>query len=166
MPDKKTREAVARDKRQGKSASTQAGEYVREEIEHIREGKHGARSTEQAIAIGLSKARRDGIKIPSKAVAKKRASSGAASSRPCVRCVKSHRRRYHASRFQPTPNERRPSDRLLLVRQQLKKRLAPKEQRGVPQLPRRRREHERSLSIKRGSVTKARPVQRISRCRH
>jgi hypothetical protein len=81
MPDKKTREAVARDKRQGKSASTQAGEYVREEIEHIREGKHGARSTEQAIAIGLSKARRDGIKIPSKAVAKKRASSGAASSR-------------------------------------------------------------------------------------
>lgn len=85
MPDKKTREAVARDKRQGKSASTQAGEYVREEIEHIREGKHGARSTEQAIAIGLSKARRDGIKVPRKAVAKKRASPGTGSSRRTVK---------------------------------------------------------------------------------
>jgi len=52
---------AAKDKRQGKAASTQAGEFVREEIEHIREGKHGARSTKQAIAIGLSKARRAGV---------------------------------------------------------------------------------------------------------
>ena len=50
--------------RQGKSPSTQAGEFVREEIEHIREGKHGATSTKQAIAIGLSKARRAGVKLP------------------------------------------------------------------------------------------------------
>ncbi|NUP09289.1 MAG: hypothetical protein HOW73_24825 [Polyangiaceae bacterium] len=63
MPEKKTRERAARDKRQGKSASTQAGEYVREEIHHVREGKHGARSTKQAIAIGLSKARRAGVKL-------------------------------------------------------------------------------------------------------
>ena len=49
---------------QGKSASTAAGEFVREEIEHVREGKHGARSAKQAIAIGLSKARRAGIKLP------------------------------------------------------------------------------------------------------
>ena len=71
MPEKKTREAAAKDKREGKSASTQAGEYVRQEIHHVREGKHGARSTKQAIAIGLSEARRDGVKVPAKKGAKK-----------------------------------------------------------------------------------------------
>lgn len=64
MPDKKTIERAREDKRQGKSPTTQAGEFVREEIHHIREGKHGARSTKQAIAIGLSKARRAGVDLP------------------------------------------------------------------------------------------------------
>jgi hypothetical protein len=63
MPLKKTMERAKRDKRQGKAASTQAGEFVREEIEEIRAGKHGARSAKQAIAIGLSKARRAGVKL-------------------------------------------------------------------------------------------------------
>ncbi len=63
MPEKRTLERVRRDRRQGKAASTQAGEFVREEMHHIREGKHGARSTRQAIAIGLSKARRAGVKL-------------------------------------------------------------------------------------------------------
>ena len=63
MPEQKTLERARKDKREGKSPSTQAGEFVREEIEHIREGKHGARSTKQAIAIGLSKARRAGVKL-------------------------------------------------------------------------------------------------------
>lgn len=63
MPSKKTLKAVAKDRAEGKSASTQAGEFIREEIHHIREGKHGARSAKQAIAIGLSKARRAGIDI-------------------------------------------------------------------------------------------------------
>jgi len=63
MPDKQTLRRARRDKRQGKSASTQAGEFVREEMHHIREGKHGARSTKQAIAIGLSKARRAGVDL-------------------------------------------------------------------------------------------------------
>lgn len=63
MPEKKTLERAKRDKAEGKAASTQAGEFVREEIEHIREGKHGARSTKQAIAIGLSKARRAGVDL-------------------------------------------------------------------------------------------------------
>ena len=71
MPDRKTRVAAAKDQREGKSDSTRAGEYVHEEIEHIREGKHGARSTKQAIAIGLSKARRDGVKVPVKRTASK-----------------------------------------------------------------------------------------------
>ena len=64
MPEKETLERARNDKREGKAASTQAGEFVREEIEHIREGKHGARSTKQAIAIGLSKARRAGVDLP------------------------------------------------------------------------------------------------------
>jgi uncharacterized protein DUF6496 len=64
MPEKKTIERARRARRQGKSPSTQAGEFVHEEIEHIREGKHGARSAKQAIAIGLSKARRAGVKLP------------------------------------------------------------------------------------------------------
>ena len=63
MPDKKTLQRAKADKRAGKSPSTQAGEFVREEIDHIREGKHGARSTKQAIAIGLSKARRAGVAL-------------------------------------------------------------------------------------------------------
>lgn len=63
MPEKKTTERAKRAKREGKSPSTQAGAYVHEEIEHIREGKHGAKSTRQAIAIGLSKARRAGVKV-------------------------------------------------------------------------------------------------------
>lgn len=64
MPDKETVARARKAKREGKAASTQAGEFVREEIEHVREGKHGARSTEQAIAIGLSKARRAGVRLP------------------------------------------------------------------------------------------------------
>jgi Family of unknown function (DUF6496) len=64
VPEKETLERAAKDKREGKAPSTQAGEFVHEEIEHIREGKHGARSTKQAIAIGLSKARRAGVDLP------------------------------------------------------------------------------------------------------
>jgi hypothetical protein len=63
MPEKETLESAREDAREGKSPSTQAGEFVREEIHHVREGKHGAASTKQAIAIGLSKARRAGVKL-------------------------------------------------------------------------------------------------------
>ena len=66
MPDEETLERAEQDKEEGKSPSTQAGEFVKEEIDHIREGKHGARSAKQAIAIGLSKARRKGKKVPAK----------------------------------------------------------------------------------------------------
>lgn len=64
MPEEETIERAREDKREGKSPSTQAGEFVREEMEHIRKGEHGARSAKQAIAIGLSKARRAGVKLP------------------------------------------------------------------------------------------------------
>lgn len=63
MPEPQTIERAREDAREGKSPSTQAGEFVREEIHHVREGKHGARSPQQAIAIGLSKARRAGVKL-------------------------------------------------------------------------------------------------------
>lgn len=63
MPEKKIRQRAMRDKRKGRSPSTQAGEFVREEMHHIREGKHGARSARQAIAIGLSKARQAGVDL-------------------------------------------------------------------------------------------------------
>src|SRR5690242_18111357 len=80
MPERKTLERARRDKRQGKAASTQAGEFVREEMHHIREGKHGARSTKQAIAIGLSKARRAGVRLrtPKKGTTSERTRKAAA----------------------------------------------------------------------------------------
>ena len=64
MPEKRTIKRARTAKREGKAPSTQAGEFIREEMHHIREGKHGARSTKQAIAIGLSKARRAGVDLP------------------------------------------------------------------------------------------------------
>jgi len=64
MPEESTLDRAKKDAEEGKSPSTQAGEFVREEIDHVREGVHGARSVQQAIAIGLSKARRAGIKLP------------------------------------------------------------------------------------------------------
>src|SRR5213079_2577356 len=79
MPEKKTIERARKAKREGKAPSTQAGEFVRETMEHIRKGKHGARSAKQAIAIGLSKARRAGIDLkppaPGKTSAKTRRSA-------------------------------------------------------------------------------------------
>ena len=66
MAERRTTKRARRDAREGKAPSTQAGEFVREEMEHVREGKHGARSAKQAIAIGLSKARRAGVRLPAK----------------------------------------------------------------------------------------------------
>jgi uncharacterized protein DUF6496 len=66
MPERRTVQRARRDLRQGKSPSTAAGEFVKEEMEHIREGKHGAKNAKQAIAIGLSKARRAGVPLPNK----------------------------------------------------------------------------------------------------
>ena len=81
MPEKETLERAERDKRQGKSPSTQAGEFVREEMHHVREGKHGAASTKQAIAIGLSKARRAGVDLPAPRIGSARTKKQAARER-------------------------------------------------------------------------------------
>lgn len=66
MPEKKTKERATQKKKEGKSASTQAGEYVREEMHHRKQGKHGGMSKKQAVAVGLSKARQEGVKVPRK----------------------------------------------------------------------------------------------------
>jgi hypothetical protein len=90
MPEKETLERARRDRRAGKRPTTQAGEFIREEMHHIREGKHGARSTKQAIAIGLSKARRAGVKLgppPRSAKAKTRTSAAYA-----TRAARRHRK--------------------------------------------------------------------------
>jgi hypothetical protein len=92
MPEKETMERAKEDKREGKAPSTQAGEFVKEEIDHIREGKHGAKNTKQAIAIGLSKARRAGVKLPprrgQKTEKKKRGKVSAKRSRASERALK------------------------------------------------------------------------------
>jgi hypothetical protein len=99
MPEPKTLERAKRDLRSGKSASTAAGEFVREEIHHVREGKHGARSAKQAIAIGLSKARRAGVPL-----------SPPAKGRTSERTRKSAERAYEAGQHhgaEPKPSPRR-----------------------------------------------------------
>jgi hypothetical protein len=70
VPEKQTLDRARADKKAGKAPSTQAGEFIREEMDHIREGKHGARSAKQAIAIGLSKARRAGVDLTPPAAGK------------------------------------------------------------------------------------------------
>jgi len=81
MPERETINRAKEDLREGKSPSTAAGEFVREEIEHVREGKHGVRSPEQAIAIGLSKARRAGIPLPPPPAGKAKESTRASAER-------------------------------------------------------------------------------------
>ena len=93
MPEKKTLERAREDAREGKSPSTQAGEFVREEMDHIREGKHGARSTKQAIAIGLSKARRAGVKLAPPGSGQASARTRKQASRDYAKGQQSHGRR-------------------------------------------------------------------------
>jgi hypothetical protein len=102
MPEKATIARARSAKRQGKAPSTQAGEFVREEIHHVREGKHGARSTKQAIAIGLSKARRAGVRLP---VPKGAKASTKRSARSANSAAKRHKR--------PSPRRSRASLRRL-----------------------------------------------------
>jgi len=102
MPEKKTLERARRDKRRGKRPSTQAGEFVREEMHHVREGKHGARNTKQAIAIGLSKARRAGVRLPPPKRGSRKTKKSAASA---LRAGRSGRR--------PSPTRSRATSRAL-----------------------------------------------------
>jgi hypothetical protein len=106
MPEKQTLERARKAKREGKAPTTQAGEFVREEIEHVREGKHGARSTKQAIAIGLSKARRAGVKV-------KPPRRGESSARTRKSAERAYRAGQSAGRKRPSPKRSRATTRAL-----------------------------------------------------
>jgi hypothetical protein len=106
MPERKTLERARKARREGKAPTTQAGEFVREEIEHVREGKHGARSTKQAIAIGLSKARRAGVKL-------KPPKRGQASARTRKRAARAYRAGQSGSRRKPSAKRSRAVRRAL-----------------------------------------------------
>jgi hypothetical protein len=106
MPERKTIERARKAKREGKAPTTQAGEFVHEEMEHIREGKHGARSTKQAIAIGLSKARRAGVKL-------KPPKKGQASARTRKSATKAYRAGQSRSRKKPSAKRSRATVRAL-----------------------------------------------------
>jgi hypothetical protein len=106
MPERKTVDRARKLKREGKAPSTQAGEFVHEEIEHVREGKHGARSTKQAIAIGLSKARRAGVKL-------KPPKKGQASSRTRKTAERDLRAAKKKSSRRPSPSRSRAAKRAL-----------------------------------------------------
>ena len=98
MPEKKTVERAQEDLREGKAPSTAAGEFVREEMDHIREGKHGAASTKQAIAIGLSKARRAGVPLKPPAKGKAKSRTRAKAKRDYTKGQSSSRRKTSAKR--------------------------------------------------------------------
>ncbi len=102
MPEKETIERAQEDAREGKSPSTQAGEFVREEMHHIREGKHGASSTKQAIAIGLSKARRAGVKLQAPGNGKVSAKTSKQAERDYQKGQSHSRRRPSAKRSRAT----------------------------------------------------------------
>jgi len=119
MPEKETPQRARRDRRQGKAPATQAGEFVREEIHHVREGRHGARSAKQAIAIGLSKARRAGVDLPPPRKGKKSTRRSAASAYRAGRRGrrKTSRRRARAVRRALKREPRRTASRKALARQ-------------------------------------------------
>ena len=106
MPERKTLERARKAKQAGKAPSTQAGEFVREEMEHIREGKHGARSTKQAIAIGLSKARRAGVAL-------KPPKKGQASARTRKSAERAYRAGQSGTRKKPSAKRSRATSRAL-----------------------------------------------------
>ena len=147
MPEKRTIEGARKDKRQGKSPSTQAGEFVREEIHHIREGKHGARSAKQAIAIGLSKARRAGVKLP----APKKGEAPAATRRAAKRDLRKGRRRSTTKR----PSARRSQAMLRRLRRESRRAGSPEAlARHARAAAKNRTRRERSASARKAARTK------------
>jgi uncharacterized protein DUF6496 len=147
MPEKETLERAREDAREGKSPSTQAGEFVREEMEHIRRGKHGAKSTKQAIAIGLSKARRAGVKLrPPK--------KGKASSRTRAQAKRDYRKGQSSSR------RRKPSARRSRAVEGALKRM-PRKAASKKSLSR----HAKSVARSRGRASRQASARKAARTR-
>ena len=147
MPEKQTVERASDAKRKGKSASTQAGEFVREEMHHIREGKHGARSTKQAIAIGLSKARRAGVNLPPP----EKGTVSETTRRNAKRAYQAGQRR------KPKTSRRRSRASELALKREPRNAASSKAlSRQARSAARRRTRTERSTSARRGARTKGR----------
>jgi len=146
MPEEEPVERAREDEREGKSPSTQAGEFVREEMEHIREGEHGARSPQQAIAIGLSKARRAGVELPPPKRGKKRTKSQA--KRDLAKSRKGGRKRTSRTRSRATKAALKREDR----RAASKKALSRQAKRASA----RRSAHSRSAAAKKAARTRKR----------
>jgi hypothetical protein len=147
MPEKQTVERAKKAKRRGKSPTTQAGEFVREEMHHIRRGKHGARSTKQAIAIGLSKARRSGVALPPPQ-----------RGRVSERTRRSADRAYKAGqRSKSKPPRRRSQARQRVLKRERRGAASRRElARQARSAARRRTRAERSASARRAAQTKGR----------
>lgn len=145
MPEQTTLKRARQDARAGKAPSTQAGEFVREEIEHVREGKHGARSAKQAIAIGLSKARRAGVDLPppEKGQASERTRTAA------KRALSQGRRRQ-----KPTSASRARATRSALKRERRSSVSKSELSRQARSAARKRTPSDRSAAAKRGARTK------------
>jgi Family of unknown function (DUF6496) len=150
MPERETLRRAKQDKRAGKSPSTQAGEFVREEIHHIREGKHGARSAKQAIAIGLSKARSAGVKLPAPPPSAKASTK---------RSAASARRRGAHGPTRPSPKRSRAATRKL---KREPRRAASHEalSRHATTVAKRRTRRERSAAAKKAARTRKRTQRR------
>jgi len=144
MPEKATKQRAARAKRAGKSPSTQAGEFVREEIHHVREGKHGAKSAKQAIAIGLNKARKSGVKVKPKGKAAEKPARRSASKRSGT---KASPRRATATRRALKRQPRAAASRTALSRQ-------------AKSAARTRTKASRSAAARKGARTRARNAAR------
>jgi hypothetical protein len=157
MPERKTLQRAKRDKREGKSPSTQAGEFVREEIEHVREGKHGARSTKQAIAIGLSKARRAGVDLapPEK---------GETSETTRKRAKRDYQRGHGAPRRSSATAKRSEASLRALKRESRKAASEKALARQAHSAARRRTKAERSAAAKKAARTKG-PAERAAAAR-
>jgi hypothetical protein len=147
MPEKQTLERAKNAKRRGKSPTTQSGEFVREEMHHIREGKHGARSTKQAIAIGLSKARRAGVNLPPPAKGK-----------VSEKTRRSAERAYHLGQRRKTKTSQRRSEARERVLKREGRSAASRKQisRQARSAARRRTQTARSASARRAARTKGR----------
>lgn len=144
MPEKATIERARRDAREGKAPSTQAGEFVREEMHHIREGKHGARNTKQAIAIGLSKARRAGVPLAPPAKGK----TSGVTRRKAERDVAKGRRA-------AKPSSKRSSARLTALRKESHRAASKRSlSRQARQAARRRSPAERSQAARKAARTR------------
>lgn len=152
MPEQETLRRARQDKQEGKAPSTQAGEFVREEIHHVREGKHGARSAKQAIAIGLSKARRAGVKLPKPPASAKATTKRSAAS---------------ATRAGAHPRRRTSTRRARAVRQALKReprRSASHDALGrqAKSAARRRSRADRSAAARKAARTKGPTMRRAA----